>query len=546
MGQDEPCDTAQVDEITARRPACSTPGAAPQIRRYQVHDMKTNGRALYPLFVKGDFDGFIGLFIDNLTNLLIITGLSLAIGMPAGLVFSKMLPGTAAAVLAGNIFYSWQAHRLAKKEGRSDVTALPYGINTVSLFAFFSLIIAPIYLRTNNADFAWKVGVISCFISGFFEGIGAFVGDRIRKMTPRAALLSTLAGIAITFIALDQTIKIWDRPIIAFIPLALIMAEYFSRVKLPFRIPAGLYALVIGSILAWSSGAMDAGRLVESTRQVTFNLPGFVFLDVITSVNISEILPYLSISVPMGVLAFFGTLQNIESASAAGDTYPAMPTLAMNGIGTIVGALFGSPFPTTVYIGHPGWKGLGARSGYSIINGAVITIICFTGLMSVIVAAVPLEAGFPILLWIGVIITAQAFQSTPKSHAPAVAIGLMPAIASWGLGLLRQYIGSTGSYTTGEINGIIAQALPQLKGIIVFPEGALFSAMFLSAVAVCCIEKDFLKAFLWTLPLVIFSYFGLIHSHEIGIGMGGHVTPGYLLFGAVFLLIYLYNRFRKQ
>src|SRR4030042_365663 len=364
----------------------------------------------YPLFVKGDFDGFIGLFIDNLVNLLIITGLSLSIGMPANLVFGRMLPGTALSVLAGNIFYSWQAHRLAKRERRTDVTALPYGINTVSLFAFFSLIIAPIYIQTKNADFAWKVGVISCFISGFFEGIGAFVGDRLRRLTPRAALLSALAGIAISFIALDQTIKIWDRPVIAFIPLALIMAEYFSHAKLPFKIPAGLYALAIGSVIAWTTGAMDTTALAESTGRVSFYFPGLAVVEIFNRIGVTDILPYLSIAIPMGLMAFFGTLQNLESASAAGDTYPAMPALAMNGVGTMVGAFFGSPFPTTVYIGHPGWKGLGARSGYSTLNGAVMTLICFTGLMSVIVSSVPLEAGYPILLWIGVVIPAQAFH----------------------------------------------------------------------------------------------------------------------------------------
>lgn len=505
-----------------------------------------NDLRTYPIFVKGDIDGFIGLFIDNLVNLLIITGLCLSIGMPAGLVFGKILPGTAVSVLAGNIFYSWQAHRLAKKEGRSDVTALPYGINTVSLFAFYSLIIAPVFIQTKNAEFAWKIGVISCFISGFFEGIGAFVGERLRRLTPRAALLSTLAGIAISFIALDQTIKIWDRPIIAFIPLALIMAEYFSRVKLPLRIPAGFYALAIGSAIAWFTGAMDAGRLSDSTNQVSFYVPGFAVLDIFGGIAIRDILPYLSISIPMGIMSFFGTLQNIESASAAGDTYPAMPTLAMNGVGTIIGSLFGSPFPTTVYIGHPGWKGLGARSGYSVINGAVMTVICCTGFMSVIVSSIPLEAGYPILLWIGIIITAQAFQTTPKEHAPAVALGLMPAIASWGLNLLRQFINSGGKYSTGEMNGIIAQTLPHLKGILVFSEGALFSAMFLSAVAVYLIEKNFLKAFLWTIPLVVFTFFGFIHSHEIGVGAGGYVTLGYGLFGAMLLTIYLYHIYLKS
>jgi AGZA family xanthine/uracil permease-like MFS transporter len=316
-------------------------------------------------------------------------------------------------------------------------------------------------------------------------------------------------------------------------------------VKLPFRIPAGFYALAIGTAIAWTTGAMSTDRLADSMKQVTIYAPGFALLEIFNGVHMSDILPYLSISIPMGIMAFFGTLQNIESAAAAGDTYPATPALAMNGIGTIIGSLFGSPFPTTVYIGHPGWKGLGARSGYSIINGAVMTAICFTGLMSVIVASVPLEAGYPILLWIGVIITAQAFQTTPKEHAPAVALGLMPAISAWGLNLLHQFINRGGQYTTEQMNVIIAQTLPHMKGILVFSEGALFSAMFLSAVAVYLIEKNFLKAFYWTLPLVVFSYFGFIHSDKIGIGMAGYIPLGYALCGVIFLLIYLYTRHMK-
>ena len=214
----------------------------------------------------------------------------------------------------------------------------------------------------------------------------------------------------------------------------------------------------------------------------------------------------------------------------------------MNGVGTVIGSLFGSPFPTTVYIGHPGWKGLGARAGYSIINGAVMTIICISGFMSIITAAVPLEAGYPIMLWIGVVITAQAFQTTPREHAPAVAFGLMPAISAWGLNLLRQYINNEGKYSTEQVNKLISDTLPHLKGIIVFSEGALLSAMFLTAVSVYMIENKFLKSFLWTIPLMVMSYFGFIHSSEIGFGMAGKIPAGYLLFGITILLIYFYNK----
>jgi AGZA family xanthine/uracil permease-like MFS transporter len=492
----------------------------------------------YPLFVRGDFDGFIGLFIDNLVNLLIITGLCCSLGMPASLVYGTILPATALSVLCGNIFYSIQARRLARRQNRTDVTALPYGVNTVTLIAFFSMIIAPVYIQTGNAELAWKVGVLCAFVSGIFEGLGAFAGEKIRAITPRAALLSTLAGIAIAFIALDHTLKIWDRPLIAFVPLALIMAEYFSRVVLPFRIPAGFYALAVGSIIAWTTGAMDGATLSQSLKTVSFYAPLPELPGIVLSTHAAELLPYLSVAIPMGLMSFFGTLQNIESASAAGDTFPARPALLMNGVGTIAGSLFGSPFPTTVYIGHPGWKGLGARTGYSVINGAVVTLICFTGLMSVIAAAVPLEAGYPILLWIGLIITAQAFQTTPRKHAPAVALGLMPAIAAWGLGLLRQFINRDGGLGTGEVNAMISATLPHLKGILVFSEGPLFSAMFLTAVAVYLIEKNFLRAFYWTLPLAVFSFFGLIHDSQVGIIRSGMIPWGYLLFALVLLLIH--------
>ena len=496
---------------------------------------ETNGFRL-PLMVKGDIDGFIGLFIDNLVNLLLISGLCLSIGMGADLVFGRILPGTALSVLAGNIFYSWQARRLARREGRDDVTALPYGINTVSLFAYFSFIIAPVYIQTKDASLAWKVGVAACLVSGVFEGLGAFVGERIRRITPRAALLSTLSGIAIAFIALNHVFPLWEKPLIAFVPLAFILIEYFSRARLPLGIPAGLYALVFGGAIAWGMGAMDAGALGRSLEGLSLYLPAPAILEM--AGGLADILPYLGIAIPMGILSFFGTLQNIESAAAAGDEFPAMPALAMNGVGTIVGALFGSPFPTTVYIGHPGWKALGARSAYSVINGAVMTVLCTSGLIGVIGSLVPLEAGYPILLWIGVVITAQAFQSTPREHAPAVALGLLPAIASWGLSLLRQYAGAGGA---AEVDRLIASTLPNLKGIISFAEGPLLSAMFLTALGVYLIERDFLKAFWWTIALAVSAWFGLIHSPAVGFGAAEGVAAGYTLIAAVVLVTHVYR-----
>ena len=133
----------------------------------------------------------------------------------------------------------------------------------------------------------------------------------------------------------------------------------------------------------------------------------------------------------MGLFNVVASLQNIESAEAAGDSYPMTGSLAVNGLGSFAAALFGSCFPTTIYIGHPGWKALGARAGYSVANGAFVTIVCLTGSLAFIAHAIPIDAGMAIVLWIGIVISAQAFQATPREHAPAVVVGLLPGIGAW-------------------------------------------------------------------------------------------------------------------
>ena len=74
--------------------------------------------------VRGDVDGFVGLFIDNLLQLMLIYVLCQAVcGMEAAFVTRTILPGAAISILIGNLFYAWQARRLMQREGRNDVTA---------------------------------------------------------------------------------------------------------------------------------------------------------------------------------------------------------------------------------------------------------------------------------------------------------------------------------------------------------------------------------------------------------------------------------------
>ena len=462
-------------------------------------------------FVRKDLDGFFGLMIDNLIQLILIVSLCRElIQLPDEYIFGKILPGAAVSILVGNLFYAWQARRLAREVGREDVTALPYGINTVSLFAFIFFIMMPIYQETQDPIWAWKVGLVACFLNGAIEIAGAFVADRVRSVTPRAALLSALAGIAITFISMDFTFRIFAQPLVALIPLALIFIAYFSQQRFPLGLPGGMVAVAVGTLLGWWLGA------VKGPASVNFALarPDFTGGSLLEALLHPAFLNYLSVIIPMGIFNVVGSLQNIESAEAAGDRYPAFPSLLANGVGSVVAALLGSVFPTTIYIGHPGWKRLGARSGYSVLNGLFIASICLTGTIQAVLGFIPLESGIGILLYIGVVIVAQSFQETPKEHAPAVALGIVPALAAWGLLMVE-----TGLRVAGKSLHSIGLAPfgqnPAMHGMISLQQGFIFTSMILAAIGVALIERQFKKAAAWSLVAAVFSAIGLIHAYEL-------------------------------
>ena len=182
---------------------------------------------------------------------------------------------------------------------------------------------------------------------------------------------------------------------------------------------------------AYGAVRMSWEALRAGLDQVRWIHPVFCGPEILSVLSTPEVLvPFLTVSIPMGLLNVLGSLQNIESAEAAGDRYPTAPSLAVNGLGTIAASLFGSCFPTTIYIGHPAWKSMGAKSGYSILNGFFFSALFLFGCGTILSQLIPIEAGAAIVMYIGIIITAQAFQATPRAHAPAVAIAMFPALAA--------------------------------------------------------------------------------------------------------------------
>ncbi len=539
--------TSGVGREKGKGNSCAT-GVGEQVDKFDVemekwyfHEMKQKW------MVRGDIDGFFGLFIDNLLQLLLImTLVPLVCGIEVDFLMERVMPAAALSILGGNLFYAWQARRLAAATGRADVTALPYGINTVSLIAYIFLIMGPIYRETGDANLAWKTGVFACLLSAVMELAGAFLGDPLRRHTPRAALLASLAGIAITFISMGFVFQIFASPAVGLIPMLLILASYASRIKFPLGLPGGLIAVTIGVAIAWGLRWAGMGLEAPAVSHVAFGLylPVPVVGEVVGFLLEPTGWKYLAVIFPMGLFNVIGSLQALESADAAGDHFPTKPSLAANAVGSFVAAMFGSMFPTTLYIGHPGWKAMGARSAYSSINGVVITLLCFAGAISSILLVIPIEATLGILLWLGVIITAQAFQEVPRSHALAVAVGLVPALGAWALFLIETSLRVAGTnlfQTASKFGNDLF-----IYGVIALNQGFILSSMILAAVMVHIIERNFKSAGLWLLSASVLSCFGLIHAFELtalgvqnkfGFLAAPEFTAGYALAGlAMFAL----------
>jgi adenine/guanine/hypoxanthine permease len=487
----------------------------------------------------GDWNGFFGLFTNVALNVIVLTGLCLGVvKMPEGIVFGRVLPALGIALPIGNLFYAYLAYQLSKKEGRGDVTALPYGPSVPHIFIVVFLVMLPTYLKTNDPVLAWQAGLAWAFIIGCVILLGAFVGPTLRKYTPRAAMLGALAGISIAFISMRPAFLSWQVPWLSFISLAIILVSWCSGMRLPGGVPGGLAAVAIGTVLGWIATftgldhVMDPAAVSSALGKFGIHppIPSFDFL-----AGLHDIGPLLVIAVPLGIYNLTEGMNNVESAAAAGDEYNLRQVLLADGIGALAGALLGSPFPPAVYIGHPGWKSVGGRIGYSFATGVVISLVCFTGLTAMLLAVVPLVSILPILLYIGLVIGAQAFETTPARHAPAVILAMLPNIASWAQNQIDGALGAAGTSAAQVGYDKLAGHGVIYHGLELFGGGGTLTGLMLGATAAFIIDRRFNRAAIYALGAAVLAYFGVINGTALGFGNSTPVAFGYLIVALICL-----------
>src|SRR2546425_204172 len=358
----------------------------------------------------GDVNGFLGLALDNVTNLVILSSLLIGVfGFPADLVLGRMVPGTALGVLVGDLAYTWLALRLMRRTGRADVTAMPFGIDTPTLFAMVFGVLGPVKVATGDAMLAWKVGMVATLAIGLVKTALAFAGDWTRRVVPRAALLGSIAGVAILLIAFLPTLKLLRDPLVGLIALGVLLLALVGGVRMPLGLPGAFAAVLAGTVVHWG-GAWLTGRVDHAFT-----------------------------------------------------------------VGTPVMAL---PWPTLAWL-------------------------------DALDAALPPEAAVaPILVFIGLAITAQAFLASPPRHGPAVAITFVPVAAAVVLIQLGSVLGALGK-SPADLRG---DAALTYRALLVLGNGFILTAVLWGWAVVTMIDRRFLVTAAVLAVASLATLVGLVHS----------------------------------
>ena len=492
------------------------------------------------LWSPGDWNAFFGFGTNILVNMLTLTALMrYVLKLPDDLVFGRILPATGLMLFLSTVYYAWLAYRLAKRTGRDDVCALPSGISVPHMFIVVFVIMLPIAARTDDPVKGWEAGLTWVFVQSFVLMAGGFVAPLIRRITPRAALLGALAGVSIAFIALRPALDMYMSPLIGVVCFAILLGSWFGGVRYWKGIPAGLVAIAVGTVIAWGStalgidvgGGMSLANLGKAFAGFGFAFPlpavshvfsGFQFLGVI-----------LVTAIPFGIYDLVEAMDNVESAEAGGDTFPTTRVLTADGVVSLIGCLLGNPFINAVYIGHPGWKAIGGRIGYSAATGAMVLVLSWFGVLALLMALIPVVAISPILLYIDMLIGAQAFQETPKSHAPAIMLALVPQVAAWGKLQIDNSLAAAGTNAMAVGFDKLGQVGVIYHGLEVLGSGAILVSLVLAAITAFIIDRAFMKAAGFAVAGALLTFFGFMHAEAIGIGKTPLVALSYLVVAGV-------------
>ncbi|MBI3794598.1 MAG: MFS transporter [Nitrospinae bacterium] len=500
----------------------------------------------YKWWAAGDVNAFFGLMLDNLTGLVILSSILTGIfKMPADVVLLKMVPGTALGVMLGDLAYTYMAFQLAKKERRQDVCAMPLGIDAIALFGLSLGVVGPAFAVTKDADKAWAVGMAVLVVMGAVKVVTAFFGEAVRRNVPRAALLGSLAALAVVFIAYLPFLKIISDPMAGLVSLGVILLTLTARVKLPLKIPGALAGVGLGTLVYYAADAfgLSEGRHVaEAGFAFAFPNPTLHFMD-----GLSMGLNYLPLSIPIAISSIIGGIDNTESAAVAGDKYDTRDILLVEGVATLVAGVCGGVIQNTPYIGHPAYKAMGGRAAYTLASGLFIGLGALVGLTGYLISVLPESVMVPILVFIGLEVCSQAYGESDKSHLAAVSICFVPTIANLVFIQYNSLMGAAG-IGLGKLGPDFQETY---RSVMLLGNGFVLTAMIWAAMIAFLTDDNFASAAWVAFIASVCAMTGFIHSPfpdgrlfaPWGVPATTYkIAVGYLLMGGIYLTMFFLRR----
>ena len=525
----------------------------------------------YKWATKGDINAFFGLMLDNVVNLAVLAGILVAgFGFPATLVYTRMFPGTALGVLFGDVVYTVMAIRLARRTGRSDVTAMPLGLDAPSTIGMALTVLGPAFIvaktRMPAADaaiLAWQVGMATMVLMGVFKLVMSFIGDRVRRAIPEAGLLGSIGGVGIALLGTLQLGEIYGEPIVGMMALGVIFYALVAKIKLPFGAPEVLVSVAIGAALYYALGAL--GWSVHHVAAPVANFPVGLPLP---SLGFLKGMPiavrdYLPLALPFAILTVIGGINVTESARIAGDDYNTRDILLTEAVATLIAGVCGGVSQSTPYIGHPAYKAMGGRAGYTLATGLFIGLGGMLGYIAFMADALPKPALAPILVFVALDITEQSYHATPKRHAAAVTLAVFPSVAQLVQIFLSQvYNGALMSAAIDPVGTIKATGLtnPDFIGtvgvMVLLAHGFILTAMLWGGAVAFLIDHKLTAAAVTLAACAVLALFGFIHSitptggiylpWKTGSTLPYHWSAAYLGFAALILVLGRTEAFRSS
>ena len=221
------------------------------------------------------------------------------------------------------------------------------------------------------------------------------------------------------------------NPIVGFLPFSLMWINGFGTDRLCGRVPTLAVAVLLGIVLNLLAQTANWSQYAAAVATSTDHL-GWHGLQVPSLRHMgTAFTEYGSLVLGLACTNFIGTYACNISARKGGDFFSPMETMVVDGIGSMVGALFGSPFGTTVYIGHVAYKKMGATRGYSLANGVLRLAFGMFGMHALVDSLVPHEITSGVIVVIGFTMTAQVLHSVPQRWYPAVLVGICVVTADY-------------------------------------------------------------------------------------------------------------------